>query len=135
VSLSKSAGEQGDKQSFENLPLNEEDSSSVEFFDLEYVLTVEQPRHEQVPKPTQLAVGFDLHHRGAKGQPPSAGGPHAHHELLLDLRSPIHSTYKRVPLGISGEVGEHLPDTLGGSFYLDLGTQLLHGDLLDYLLC
>jgi DNA mismatch repair MutL-like protein len=99
------------------------------------VLTVEQPRHEQVPKPTQLAVGFDLHHSGAKGQPPSAGGSHAHHELLLDFWSPIHSTYERVPLGISGEVGEHLPDTLGGSFYLDLGTQLLHGDLLRHLLC
>src|SRR5215210_8482242 len=68
-------------------------------------------------------------------QTSSAGGFHAHHELLLDLRLSIHSTYKRVPLRISGEVGEHLPDTLGGSFYLNLGTQLLHRDLLGYLLC
>jgi hypothetical protein len=107
--------------------LNEENPVSGEFFDLEYVLAVEQPRHQQVPEPAQLAVGFGLYHSGAKGHPLSAGGSHAYHELLVDLRSPIHSTYERVPLRISGEVGEQLPNVLGGSFYLDLRMQLLHG--------
>jgi hypothetical protein len=85
--------------------LSEKDSVSIEFFDLEYVLAVEQPRYQQVPEPAQLAVGFDL----------------------------LHSTYKRVPLGISSEVGEHLPDTLGGSCYLDLRMQLLHRSSVPYV--
>ena len=38
----------------------------------------------------------------------------------------IYTADKRIPLGISGEIGQHSPDLLGGGIDLDLGVNLFH---------
>ena len=38
----------------------------------------------------------------------------------------LYTTDKRISLGVSGEIGQHLPDLLGGRIDLDLGVNLFH---------
>jgi hypothetical protein len=78
--------------------------------DGEAMLAVEQARHQQVAEPAEPAGGLGLQDLGTKGGRPAAGEAHPQLEPAAGGGPAAGLDDERVPVGIGGEVGQHLPD-------------------------
>ena len=79
--------------------------------DGEAVLAVEQARHQQVAEPAEPAGGLGLQDPGTEGGRPAAGEAHPQLEPAAGGGPAAGPDDEGVPVGIGGEVGQHLPDT------------------------
>src|SRR5262245_11992614 len=90
------------------------------------MLAIEEAGHPQMAKPAQFSVGLGRQDGRAKRHPFPAGWQDEDMKAGTCLDLAFDPADKRIPLRVSGEVGEHLPDSLGGSVDLDLGVDLFH---------
>jgi hypothetical protein len=79
----------------------------------ERMLAVEESRDQDPPPPAQLPAGIDDEQPRLDRRGLAARERHAERERLSDRHGALRLHDERVPLGIGGEIDEHVPDARG----------------------
>src|SRR5579862_1478022 len=123
--IEQSRSEERHEESRKPLRLMEA-ASRATAFDAETVLAIEQARHEKTPQPSQLLL-LDRRDDGrVEGHRRAPRRLDARFQLGSRTRSTGDADNERVPVGISVEAGQHLPNALGRSADIDRGFNYAH---------